>query len=70
MRFGKVYLSLPTLDVFEPDFVIQVNAPDGGRRYYYSHQIACGTAAPSPPMIDAQIAATLMEKPSTQCAAG
>jgi hypothetical protein len=33
MRFGKVYFSLPTLDVFEPDFVLQVNAPDGGRRY-------------------------------------
>jgi hypothetical protein len=33
MRLGEVYFSLPTLDVFEPDFVLQVNAPDGGRRY-------------------------------------
>jgi hypothetical protein len=31
MRLGEVDLSLPSLDVFEPDFVLQVNAPDGGR---------------------------------------
>ncbi len=34
MRFGKVDLSLATLDVFEPDFVLQVNGTDGGRRYF------------------------------------
>jgi len=34
MRFRKVYFSLPTLDVFEPDFVLQVNATDGGWRYF------------------------------------
>jgi len=33
MWFGKVDLSLASLDVFEPDFVLQVNAPDCGRRY-------------------------------------
>ena len=34
MRFGKVYLSLASLDVFEPDFELQVNATDGGQRYF------------------------------------
>jgi hypothetical protein len=29
MRFGEVYLSLASLDVFEPDFVLQVNATNG-----------------------------------------
>jgi hypothetical protein len=33
MRFSKVYLSLASLDVFKPDFVLQVNATDGGWRY-------------------------------------
>jgi hypothetical protein len=33
MRLGEVDLSLASLDVFEPDFVLQVNAPDCGRRY-------------------------------------
>jgi len=33
-----------------------------------SRQIACETAAPSPPVIDAQIPAKLMEKLNTQCA--
>ena len=31
MWLGEVDLSLASLDVFEPDFVLQVNAPDGGR---------------------------------------
>jgi hypothetical protein len=26
MRLGEVYLSLASFDVFEPDFVLQVNA--------------------------------------------
>jgi hypothetical protein len=34
MRFGEVYFSLATLDVFKPDFVLQVNATDGGWRYF------------------------------------
>ncbi len=34
MRFGEVYLSLASLDVFKPDFVLQVNATDGGWRYF------------------------------------
>ena len=34
MRFSKVYLSLATLDVFEPDLVLQVNATDGGWGYF------------------------------------
>jgi hypothetical protein len=33
MRFGEVYFSLAALDVFEPDFVLQVNATNGRRRY-------------------------------------
>ena len=33
MWLGEVDLSLASLDVFEPDFVLQVNTPDGGRRY-------------------------------------
>ena len=33
MRFGEVDLSLASLDVFKPDFVLQVNATEGGRRY-------------------------------------
>ena len=35
MRLGEVDLSLASLDVFEPDFVLQVNAPDGGRGYFF-----------------------------------
>ncbi len=34
MRLGEVYLSLASLDVFKPDFVLQVNATDGGWRYF------------------------------------
>jgi hypothetical protein len=34
MRFGKVYFSLASLDVFKPDFVLQVNATDSGWRYF------------------------------------
>jgi hypothetical protein len=34
MRLSKVYLSLASLDVFKPDFVLQVNATDGGWRYF------------------------------------
>jgi hypothetical protein len=34
MRFSKVYLSLASLDVFKPDFVLQINATDGGWRYF------------------------------------
>jgi len=34
MRFSKVYLSLSSFDVFKPDFVLQVNATDGGWRYF------------------------------------
>ena len=33
MRFGKVDLSLTSFDVFQPDFVLLVNASDGRRRY-------------------------------------
>ncbi len=33
MRLGEVDLSLASLDVFELDFVLQVNARDGGWRY-------------------------------------
>ena len=33
MRLGEVDLSLASLDVFEPDFVLQVNAQDCGRRF-------------------------------------
>jgi hypothetical protein len=29
LRFTKVNFSLASLDVFEPDFVLQVNATDG-----------------------------------------
>jgi hypothetical protein len=29
MRFIKVYLSLASLDVFEPNFVLQINAMNG-----------------------------------------
>jgi hypothetical protein len=34
MRFSEVYLSLSSFDVFKPDFVLQVNATDGGWRYF------------------------------------
>ncbi len=68
MWFGEVDLSLASLDVFKPDFVIQVNATDGGRRYFF-HQIPCETSAPSPPVIDARITPTWTEKPTTQYAA-
>jgi hypothetical protein len=33
VRFSKIYLSLASLDVFKPNFVLQVNAADGGWRY-------------------------------------
>jgi hypothetical protein len=33
MRFGEVYFSLATLDVFEPDFVFQVDATNARWRY-------------------------------------
>ena len=33
MRLGEVYFSLASLDVFKPDFVLQVNATDGWWRY-------------------------------------
>jgi hypothetical protein len=33
MRFSEVNFSLASLDVFKPDFVLQVNATDGGWRY-------------------------------------
>jgi hypothetical protein len=36
MRFSKVYLSVALLDVFKPNFVLQINAPDGGWRYFLS----------------------------------
>jgi hypothetical protein len=29
MRFSKVYLSVASLDVFNPYFVLQINATDG-----------------------------------------
>jgi hypothetical protein len=35
MRFGEVYFSLATLDVFEPDFVFQVNATNARWRYFF-----------------------------------
>jgi hypothetical protein len=34
MRFSEVNFSLASLDVFKPDFVLQVNATDGGWRYF------------------------------------
>jgi hypothetical protein len=34
MRFSKVYLSLASFDVFKPDFVLQVNATNGGWGYF------------------------------------
>jgi len=34
MRFGEVDLSLTSLDVFKPNFVLQVNATDGCCRYF------------------------------------
>jgi hypothetical protein len=34
MRFSKVDLSLASLDVFKPNFVLQVNATDSGWRYF------------------------------------
>ena len=70
MRFGEVYLSLASLDVFKPDFVLQINATNGGSVIFSFRQIVCETAAPSPPVIDELIPATWMEKLSTQCAAG
>jgi hypothetical protein len=33
VRFSEVNFSLASLDVLEPDFVLQVNAPDGWWRY-------------------------------------
>jgi hypothetical protein len=32
--FSEINFSLPSLDVFEPYFVLQINATDGGWRYY------------------------------------
>ena len=33
IRLSKVYLSLSSFDVFKPNFVLQINAPDGWWRY-------------------------------------
>ena len=33
MRFGKVDLTLASLDCFKPDFVLQINATNGGWGY-------------------------------------
>jgi hypothetical protein len=33
VRFSEVNFSLASLDFLEPDFVLQVNATDGGWRY-------------------------------------
>jgi hypothetical protein len=34
MRFSEVYLSLASLDVFKPDFMLQINATNRGWRYF------------------------------------
>ncbi len=36
MLFNKIDLSLVSYDVFKSDFVLQVNATDGGWGYYFS----------------------------------
>jgi hypothetical protein len=33
VRFSEVNFSLASLDVFKPNFVLQINATDGGWRY-------------------------------------
>ena len=33
VRFSEINFSLASLDVLKPDFVLQVNATDGGWRY-------------------------------------
>jgi hypothetical protein len=70
MRFSKVYLSLPSLDVFKPDFVLQSKCDEWMMVTFSFNQITCLTAAPSPPVIDVLVLATWMEKPSSRCAAG
>jgi hypothetical protein len=32
---SEVNFSLASLYIFKPDFVLQVNAPDGGWRYFF-----------------------------------
>jgi hypothetical protein len=69
MRFSKVNFSLASLDVFKPDFVLQVNATDSLWRYFLFTKSPDETVALSQPMIDERILATWMERPSTQCVA-
>ncbi len=69
MRFSELGLSLASLDVYKPDFELQVNAMDRDRRYFFFTESPVKQLALSP-VIDARIPAMWMEKPSTQCAAG
>jgi hypothetical protein len=69
IRFSKDYFSLASLDIFEPDFVLQINATDGWWRYFLFHQIVDETVALSQLVIDERILATWTERPSTQCVA-